>query len=271
MFGLYRLKMSPLWAVLLLVFAPASQAGGECPIQLKMGLLIAPDHIRVMERGRTQVQINRDAQLFIRGELITLTDQERYLVREFSLGLRKELPEIVDIAMDSMELGFDALHQVIKGIAGTDTAKGIEAHFKELHGGLLKKFARSGDNFYIAPQGLHELDDFFEDELATQINTVVTDSLKIMLGAMGEAFRKSEGSLEERNVDLGERVDLLSAEVEKSLKINADRMAERAQAFCQRFESLDKTEARLQNQIPQLRKYDILSNQLDQSGFENKD
>lgn len=248
----------------LLTLTPTmASAGSECHIQLKLGLLISPDYIRIMEMDRTLVQINHDSQLFIKGDLVTLTDQERYLVREFSLGLRKELPEIVDIAMDSMELGFEALNKVVKGIAGTDTAKGIEEHFKVLQGGLLKKFARSGDSFYIAPQGLNELDDFFEEELSTQINTVVTDSLKIMLGAMDEAFRKSEGSLEGRNVDLGERVELLSADVEKSLKINADRMAERANAFCQRFETLDKTEARLQNQIPRLRKYDILSNQLE--------
>jgi len=259
----YRKFIHVLYIALIpaLFYSSSVAAGKECPIQLKMGLLISPEYIRIMEMDRTQVQINNDSQLFIRGEQITLTDQERYLVREFSLGLRKELPEIVTIAMDSMELGFEALNKVVKGIAGTDTAKGIEEHFGELKGGLLKKFARSGDNFYIAPQGLHELDDFFEDELATQINTVVTDSLKIMLSAMGEAFRQSEGAIEGQNVDLGERVDLLSAEVEKSLKVNADRMAERARAFCHRFETLDKTEARLQNQIPLLRNYDILSNQ----------
>ena len=249
--GLGLLLCLPQWAF----------AGNGCPIQLKMGLLIAPDHIRIMEMGRTQVQINNDSELFIRGDMITITDQERYMVREFSLGLRKELPEIVTIAMDSMELGFEALNKVVKGLGGTDTAKGIEEHFDYLKGGLLRKFARSGNNFYIAPQGLNELDDFFEDELSKQINKVVTDALKIMLGAMGEAFRQSEGAIEGQNVDLGERVELLSADVEKSLKYNADRLAKKAEAFCQRFESLDKTEARLQNQIPRLRKYDILSNQ----------
>lgn len=227
-----------------------------------MGLLIAPEHIRVMDMGRTRVQINNDSELFIYGELIELTDAEREMVREFSHGLRRELPEIVTIAMDSMEIGFDALNKMIRGISGTDRAKGIEEHFSMLKWGLLEKFARSGDNFYIAPQALNELDDFFEQELAEEINKVVTDALNIMLGAMGEAFRQSEGAIEGQYVDLGERVDLLSKDVELSLKVNADRLAQQAEAFCQRFETLDKVESRLQKQIPQLRKYDILSNQL---------
>ena len=242
---------------------PSVLAAGECHIQLKMGLLIAPDHIRIMERGRTQVQINNDSQLFIRGDLITLTDQEQFMVKEFSRGLRKELPEIVTIAMDSMELGFDALDKIVKGIAGTDAAMGIEEHFGELKYGVLKKIARNGENFYIAPQALNELDDFFTEELIAQVNTVVTDSLKIMLSAMGETLRQNEFGLEGQNLDVGERVDLLSKEVEKSLKLNGDRIAEKARAFCERFEQLDKTEARLQNQIPLLRNYDILSNQLE--------
>lgn len=241
-----------------LVF-PSQATAEECPIRLKFGLLISPDHIRIMEMGRTQMQINNDSELFIRGELITLTDQERYLLREFSLGLRKELPEIVTIAMDSLDIGFDALNKVIKDFAGTDAAQEIEDHFLELRYGLLKRFARSGDNFYIAPQGLNELDDFFTDKLSEQISRVVTDSMRVMLGAMGEAYRQSEGSVEGQGYDVDESVEKLSSSVERTLAYNANRLAGKAAAFCERFETLDKTEARLQNQIPQLRKYDILS------------
>jgi hypothetical protein len=240
---------------------PALSKPGECPIQLKMGLLISPDHIRVLEKGRTQFQINNDEQLFIRGDQISLTAEQKSLVKEFSLGLRKELPEIVSIAMDSMELGFSALNKIIKGFAGTDAAQGIEEHISVLQGRLLGRFARSGDNFYLAPQGLNGLTDFFEEELSNQVKSVVTNSLHIMLGAMDEAFKQSESDIEGKRVDLGERVDMISSEVERSLKFNADRLEEKAAAFCQRFETLDAIEARLQKQLPRLRDYDILSNE----------
>ncbi len=245
--------------IFILGLSPFSAEAQECPIQLKMGLLIAPDHIRVLEAGRTQVQINHDRQLFIRGEEIRLTAEQVELVHEFSLGLRKELPEIVTIAMDSMDLGFMALDQVIQGLSGTDTARGVKDHFSELKAGLLKRFARSGDNFYIAPQGMSELEDFFEDEISNQVREVVTGSLKIMLAAMGEAYNRSESVIEGQSIDLGERVELLSQEVEKSLEYNASRLAEQSHAFCQRFKTLEETETRLQKQIPSLNKYDILA------------
>lgn len=251
--------------IIFLLLSRPTQAGTECHIQLKMGLLISPDHIRVMKMGRTIVQINNDKELFIRGDLIDLTKEQQQLVNEFSLGLRKELPEIVTIAMDSMELGFTALDKVIKGIAGTDAAKGIQDHFSALRGGLLGRFARSGDNFYLAPQGLNELDDFFQDELASQVNTVITDSLKIMLAAMGEAYTRSESAIEGQRIDLGERLELISQEVDHALNFNGERIAQKAEAFCQRFETLDAAERRLQKQIPRLRNYDILTNQLQQT------
>ena len=262
MVAVLPIKVLFLTFILLLSSVFSSQAQAEqCPIRLKFGLLLSPDHLRIMEMGRTQMQINNDAELFIRGELITLTDQERYMLQEFSMGLRKELPEIVAIAMDSLDIGFDALNKVIKGFAGTDAAAEIEDHFMELRFGLLKRFARSGDNFYIAPQGLNELDDFFTDKLSGQISNVVTDSMRVMLGAMGEAYRQSEGLVEGQIYDVNESVEKLSASVEKSLAFNANRLAGQAAKFCERFESLDRTEARLQNQIPELRKYDILSRQ----------
>lgn len=242
------------------LFSTSSQAA-ECPIQLKMGLLIAPDHIRIMTHGRTQVQINHNKELFIRGEQIMLTPEQQILVEEFSLGLRKELPEIVAIAMDSVELGFNALDNVIEGIAGSDAAKGIKEHFMELKGGLLERFARSGDNFYLAPQGLNELDDFFEGELSNQVREVVTGSLKVMLTAMGEAYNRNESAVEGQRIDLSERAELISAEIEKSLEVNADRLDKQSAAFCRRFTALENIETRLQNHLPQLVKYDILANQ----------
>lgn len=243
-----------------MLFASQTASAMECHIRLEFGLLISPDHIRVMKRGRTQVQINNDTQLFIRGEMMTLTDQEKFLLKEFSRGLRKELPEIVTIAMDSMDLGFDALQKVITGLAGTDAAKETQAQFQHLRNSLLRRFSRSGDNFYIAPQGMDELDQFFSNELSSKISGVVTDSLNVMLGAMGQAYRRSEGAVEGQQTDLDDGVNELTNNVEQALQYNANRLAKKAQAFCERFQTLDKIEARLQNQIPQLRQYDILSN-----------
>ncbi len=254
-------RFSHILAFLLLLASPTPVFAGECPIQLKMGLLIAPDHIRIMKVGRTQVQINHDRQLFIRGEEVALTLEQQELVREFSLGLRKELPEIVTIAMDSIDLGFNSIDQVIQGVSGTDTAKGMKEHFGELKGALLKRFARSGDNFYIAPQAMSELEGFFEDELSEQVRNVVTGSLKVMLSAMGDAYNRSDSVIEGQPIDMQDRVDLISREVEKSLEYNASRLADKSRAFCKAFKTLENTETRLQKQIPSLNKYDILANE----------
>lgn len=254
-------RFSHLLTILLLLVYATSAWAGECPIQLKMGLLIAPDHIRVLNLDRTQVQINHDRQLFVRGEEVLLTNEQQKLVHEFSTGLRKELPEIVTIAMDSIDLGFNSIDQVIQGVSGTDTAKGVKAHFGELKGALLKRFARSGDNFYIAPQAMNELEGFFEDELSNQVREVVTGSLKVMLSAMGDAYNRSSSAIEGQPIDMQERVDVISREVEKSLEYNASRLAEQSRAFCKAFEALEDTETRLQKHIPSLNKYDILANE----------
>ena len=254
-------RFSRILAILLLLASPTSAFASECHIQLKMGLLIAPDHIRVMKMGRTQVQINHDRQLFIRGNEVSLTAEQQELVNEFSVGLRKELPEIVTIAMDSIDLGFNSIDQVIQGVSGTDTAKGVKAHFGELKGALLKRFARSGENFYIAPQAMSELEGFFEDELSNQVRDVVTGSLKVMLSAMGDAYNRSGSAIEGQPIDVQDRVELISREVEKSLEYNATRLAKRSRAFCKAFEALEDTETRLLKQIPSLNKYDILANE----------
>ena len=261
-----RLRIIPvLFPVLcsLFLFSSLSAQAVECPIQLKMGLLIAPDHIRVMSMGRTDVQINNNKQLFIRGDEVRLNKEQEQLLQELSLGLRKDLPEVVSITMDTVQLGFGALDSAIEGFAGSDAAKGINAHFEELKGSLLKRFARSGDNFYIAPQRLDELDNFFATELSEEVKALVTGSMKVMVAGMGEAYNRNESAVEGRRIDFSIRADLISEEIEKSLKLNANRLDKKSVELCRRFAILQDVESLLQKQLPELTNYDILSNQLE--------
>ena len=63
---------SSLFALTLMPFYQQAYAQ-QCSINLNYGVIIDPKHIRIVEKAKTQVQINNADQLFIRGREIPLS------------------------------------------------------------------------------------------------------------------------------------------------------------------------------------------------------
>ena len=92
-------------AIITICCLPAFAMASECKMAFRHGILIAPDQIRIQTNYRTQYQINDDQQLFIQGELQKLSPDDIQLLQKYSHSLRKFVPQVVGIAVDSMELG----------------------------------------------------------------------------------------------------------------------------------------------------------------------
>ncbi len=234
-----------------------SVSAGECHIELEHGLIITPEHIRVMDKNRTVLQINNDEQLFIQGYWKQLSEPEQLLLRQFSEGLRREVPEIVDIAMDGVSLGIDAINQIIDGVSG-GSAPLIKRQFEEIKFRFKERFNHTDDIFYIAPQSLDEIDDFFEDELSEKIKAVVSESLGAILIALSEALSSAETNYEINHDDFGERMEKLSKQIDIKLSEKSTVLEAKAQLFCEHLKELDEIETALQKSVPELHRFDIV-------------
>ncbi len=133
----------------------------ECQMGFRHGILISPEQIRVLTNDRTQFQINHDKQLFIQGEWITLSEQNTQLLALYSQGMRKFVPQVVAIAVDSVELGLSAIEGMLIGVGNKSQQEEWQALVRETTYQLMSRFVRSGEHFYLAPQSLHEMDAFF--------------------------------------------------------------------------------------------------------------
>ncbi len=237
---------------------PGMLRAETCEIELKYGILITPEHIRILERHFTQIQINHDEQLFINGEWIQLEVHEIELLKSFSKGLRNEVPQIVGIAMEGAEIGLTALDKIMNGIADNADGDLFKEEFDSFRARFKQKFNQFDDKFYIAPQSLDKLDDFFEDELGQEVKKVVTGSLSAVLIALSEAINSNDSGLERDVMDVSEQLERLESKIEQQLSVKSLVLQRKAKQFCDRLTELNKTESELQVMVPELRNYDVV-------------
>jgi hypothetical protein len=243
--------------ILALCGAPLAVAD-ECNMAFAHGILIAPDHIRILQNSRTHVQINADKQLFIRGEWITLTAEESELVQQYSLGLRRFVPEIVSIAVDGVELGLSSIEAMFTGIG----SKSQQAEWRELVRETtfqwMSRFVRTNEHFYLAPQSLNELDYFLHDELKPQLDSLARNTVGAVWGALRDALRHSESNFERSDNQEWQSVGHLVDKINLGLDAKAIELEEKSALFCQRMQELDRIEQQLQQRLPALAAYNVV-------------
>lgn len=244
--------------LLSLLLCSHSLTAAECNMAFAHGVLIAPEHIRILQNNRTHVQINGDKQLFIRGEWITLTTQDTELLFQYSQGLRKFVPEIVSIAVDGVELGLSSIEAMFTGIG----SKAQQAEWRELVRETtfqwMSRFVRTNEHFYLAPQSLNELDYFLHGELKPQLDNLARHTVGAVWGALRDALRHSDSNFERSDNQEWQSVGELVDKINLGLDAKAVELEAKSALFCQRMQELDKIEQQLQQRLPALSAYDVV-------------
>ncbi|WP_245560574.1 YggN family protein [Colwellia piezophila] len=236
----------------------------ECSINLNYGLIINPKHIRIVEQGQTQVQINNSKQLFIRGREIPLSNEQQQLLNSFSEGIRQQVPEIVSIAIEGADIGLKAVNKVVAGLTGENSAaqQKVQAKFDEIKWRIRARFNQSANNYYIAPQDLNNFDKMFAGEFEQEIEAMISASIGSILEAVGQSMladnSNNEYGGETRISTYDKRLTSISQGLELDVTERAKALDKKAAHLCQKLTQLDLVEAQLHQAIPALKNYNLI-------------
>ena len=233
-----------------------------CNVNFNYGVIISPKHVRILDHGKTYVQINGESQLFINGRETELTPEQKSLVKNYSEGIRDQVPQIVFIAIEGVEIGLKAVNKVIGGLTGENSAshRKIQEKFDDMQMRLRKKFNHSDKSYYIAPQDFDDFDEIFAGEFEEEIEEIVSESIGTILMAVGEAMaHRDEVSIEQRVSTFDDRFEEMGEELKLEIGTRASQLEAKAEQFCMSLTSLDTIETEMQLTIPILNEFNLIS------------
>jgi len=243
------------------LIAPSAANAASCAVNFNYGVIIDPTHIRIIEGNQTKVQINGLEQIFVNGREVKLTEQQRVLVKDYASGIRQQVPEIVSIAIEGLEMGLKAVNKVIAGITGENSAthQKLQKRFDELQWRLRKRFNHTDNNYYIAPQDFDDFGEIFAGEFEQEIEQIVTKSIGTLLMAVGDAVANQEDeSSEQRISNYSERVEAIGKDLKLDLINDADVLESKAELFCEQLKALDEIENELHLSLEELTPYNLI-------------
>ena len=179
----------------------------------------------------------------------------------YSKEIRNRIPRIVSLVSSGVEIRLQALDKIIGGLTGENSRshQKIQETFADIQERLKKRFNHSSDSYYIAPQDFNEFDQFFEGELAQQMETVVSNSLGSIFTAFDQQADDSSENLEQRMVAFGKQLDIVSEDMEIVNLSNSDKLEEKASEFCETLTSINSLELELNTTIVQLNTFNLVN------------
>lgn len=253
------IKVITLIVVCLVSFTSHSK---QCSVNFNYGVIIDPDHIRMIDHGQTVVQINGETQLFVEGRELPLNAQQQKLISQFTLGIRAQVPEIVSIAIEGVDIGLKAVNKAIGSLTGENSAsqQKIQARFDELKWRIRTRFNQSANNYYIAPQDFADFDDIFTGEFEQEIEEIISDSIGTILLAVGEAMISDDSGhgSEQRISTFDDRIETMGKDLELEISASANALEKKAEKFCLKLSELDKIESELHNSIKPLKQFNLI-------------
>ncbi|GAA5136693.1 DUF2884 family protein [Thalassotalea piscium] len=254
---------------LALLIISSTVSAEKCNIDFNYGVVIDEQRIRILEKQQTIFQINNQEQVFIGGREIPLTQPQVLLIREYALSIREQVPQIVSIAIESVNLSLKAVNRVIASLTGENSAihQKLQSRFEELEWRLRARFNHSDNSYYIAPQDFDDFDNILAGAFENEIEEIVSKSIGTLLTAVGEAVahkNNSEETLnntEKRISTFDERMQLMGGDLELEISPQAQLLEDRAESFCNAFRELDLLEQKINQQIPELKHLNLLVTQ----------
>ena len=246
------------FSTLFLLLPSTATVASECQMAFTHGILISPEQIRVLTNDRTEYQINRDQQLFILGELQSLSAEDIDVLAQYSQGMRKLVPEVVAIAVDSVEMGLSAIENMLLGVGNATQQEEWQALVRETTYQIMSRFVRSGEHFYLAPQSLKEMDAFLHGELKNNLTELAKNTVGAVWEALRDALQQTDDEFERPERQNWQSVEQLVAKINLGLDSKAEELEAKSVLFCERLKELDEIETHLQKRIPALLAYDVV-------------
>ena len=180
------------------------------------------------------------------------------LLQKYSHSLRKFVPQVVGIAVDSMELGLQAIESMLVGVGSKAQQEEWQALVRETTYQIMSRFVRSGEHFYLAPQSLNEMDAFLHGELKENLTQLAKNTVGAVWGALRDALRQTDDNFERSESQDWQSVEQLIDKINLGLDAKANELEAKSALFCTRLLELDHIESQLQQRVPQLQAYDVV-------------
>jgi hypothetical protein len=236
----------------------------SCDIELSAGLEIKSTSMVFFEQGSGSensklalYSIDNNEFLSIKGEKISLTDEQSALVNAYDTHIRQLVPKVKNIAIEGVDLAIDGVSIIFNSLFGEDNTVGQDL-ITELTGLKQQIDVNLSDehDIIIGVDGLESdilLGEDFEQRIESAMEKAVMGSMGSLLVALGKQM------INDDDQGFENKIDTFSQTIEREMESRAKIIEAEVEKLCADFIELERIETQLQESIEELQSINVFN------------
>lgn len=228
----------------------------QCNVTLNYDVTVEPKKLLVSEKGQELYRVEM-GELFVEGNKIKLNAKQQNLVSDYSEGLSKQVPEIIDLVNEVVVLATDAVSLALTPIFGDATGAKLDEMLAGIQSRLDEAAYQQGDKFYLGATE-SSIEQAFNEDFEKEMEAMIENSMGSFMMALGAEMMSSEGgSFEEKMDSFGKKMEKMGEDIELQVAEQSEAIEAKAEKICEDFEELMIIEGEMRQSIPQLSDYQL--------------
>ncbi|KFZ39253.1 hypothetical protein HR45_02375 [Shewanella mangrovi] len=231
----------------------------SCNISLNYDVTLKQQQLRVAEHDKELYRIEGD-KLFVDGKQVPLNAEQQQLIEDYRNGVSAQIPKVITLLDNAMDIATDAVGTSLAPLLGEEGSGKLNEAMANLHERISDLAYHQGDVYYVGASD-DSLDEAFGDEFSDDIEKAVMSSLGSIMVNIGKSMMDSDGdSFSEKMEAFGAKMERMGDDIEARMEARSDEIERNADELCESFAELQKLESKVQQQIPELEDYTLISN-----------
>ena len=230
----------------------------QCEVSLNYDVSVEPSKLVVSEAQKEVYRIEL-GHLYVNGDKVELNDKQQALVNQYAGEVSKQLPEVIDVVHDAVDIASTAVSMALTPLLGDAAGAKIDEMMDGLSQRIDTVAYQNGDKFYLGATE-SSIEDTFGKEFEQEMEQLVQSSIGSMMMTLGSEMMKGDGeSFEEKMNAFSAKMDKVGDDIEAQIEQQATDLEARADKLCDNFQQLVALESQMRSEVPALRDYPLVS------------
>lgn len=229
----------------------------QCEVSLNYDVAVAPSKVVFSEEKKEIYRIEL-GELYIHGTAVNLDAQQQKLVNQYADEVSQQLPEVIDLVHDAVEIASTAVSMALTPLLGDTAGMKIDEMMDRLSHRIDSVAYQNGDQFYLGSTE-SSLEETFGKEFELEMEQLVQSSIGSMMMTLGSQMISGDGdSFEEKMQVFSAKMDNVAKDIETQIEQQASELEGRADKLCDNFQQLVVLESQLRQEVPELNQYPLM-------------
>ncbi len=227
----------------------------QCRVDINNEVRMDGQNLEIVHTNGEKAVVDEDNNLFIKGELIELDDDQKAAIENYREKMNAYIPQAKQLASDGLALANDIIDDIAVSLDAPDSFDNVKVAIKDFFADVEARYYKDGD-FILPADSFESMTESWSKDFEKAQEIFNKEFLASAFDALS-AKMKEDGGL--NLTALSESMTELQAKVQERLAEHSKDVEKQAEDLCESLDDMAGEEQDLLKKIPELKDYQVFT------------